>query len=211
MPKCPVCKSDCQFHDLKCSLCGFPDPCIEFVSHADAEEWRIKTLEPSRAVWRKAHEDHASARAAALRIIYSAAKAGHFKTAISTNDTFQYITDGYRSVRYPLGFEVVSPITNHPDSLRIRKQTDDIINDTQRNGVELPLPPIQHLKRMQQAGEKVFDFGHEKPLVNVAFLIDMIEALPEPTAMCLPGNALSAICFYSKHGAGMLLPIKKLK
>ena len=53
MNKCPVCKSECKPSDIECAVCGFPEPNVEFVSKADAEEWRIKTLEPCRAIWRK--------------------------------------------------------------------------------------------------------------------------------------------------------------
>lgn len=51
MSKCPVCKNDCSSLDRICSVCGFPNPVVSFVSLADAEEWRVKTLEPCLSVW----------------------------------------------------------------------------------------------------------------------------------------------------------------
>lgn len=209
MKKCPVCKTECTANDKMCPECGFPDPTIEFVSYADAEEWRDKTLEPCRSVWRKNQDNNSSAKYAALRIIYNAALSGHFSTAISVKNGQQYIIDGFRALRYPLSFTLVEKIVSHPDSDRLCSQADNTINSTEAHGIAIELPSVHHLRKLHQEHKDAFDFGKDKPLVRISYLIDLLEALPDAKAMCIPHATTSVLCLYSQYGEGMLLPVNK--
>lgn len=207
--RCPVCKSECRSTDKKCKTCGFSNPNVEFVSYADAEEWKETTLTPYLSIWKECQMQRA--KVAALRIIYYAALSNHLKTAITLKNDQQYITDGYRILRYPASFKIVDRIFNHPDSERLITQATEEINLAKDYGVEVDLPPIELLEQLRNEQKNVYDFGDGKPLVNISYLIDMMEALPDAKGMCILRHSTSILCLYSEYGEGLLLPVNKAK
>lgn len=69
--RCPVCKSDCATDDKECNVCGFPDIGVEFLNHTDIEEWKLKTVEPCRAIWKKAISNHLVAKPVSAERLYN--------------------------------------------------------------------------------------------------------------------------------------------
>ena len=209
MSKCPVCTSECLPSDVKCKACGFNNLNIEFVSHADADDWKRTILHPYVSVWKEFQKQ--KAKVAALRIIYYAALSNRLKTAVTQKNDQQYIADGYRILRYPASFKVVNHIFNHPDSERLITIANEEISRAKNHGVEVHLPSIESLKRMQDEQIDVYNFGDGMPLVNITFLIDMMEALPGANGKCILHHSTSILCLFSEYGEGMLLPINKTK
>lgn len=102
LKKCPVCKAECQPNDIECAVCGFPEPNIEFVSMADAEEWRIKTLEPCRAIWRKAQTYIHKLSESKVK---GPAPSTKIYEGISSEFELQDLPDGSVAIKKFLGFE----------------------------------------------------------------------------------------------------------
>ena len=96
--------------------------------------------------------------------------------------------------------------------MTILKQFKHIVNKILYEDSRTPddsrlIAPSRHqLKRMISLGEERDSFGKGKPLVNIHFLLDMIDALPN--AKLLYDKDMPVIYFSSNMGEGILLGIK---
>jgi len=88
--------------------------------------------------------------------------------------------------------------------------------------IDLSLPSIADLKSIiadhkikhkatpkKERTSPIYDFGENLPMCNAEYLLDMMEALHEPSARCQE-NFNSIIYFKSEDGEGLLLSIRKI-
>lgn len=128
----------------------------------------------------------------------------------------QCFTDGYRLIRLaaPIPFRKCEGVLN----------TEKSIGNVADYCRKLELPDVKILKKALALARKGvdsgrihtlrrnqigYDFGYGLPLVNAAWLLDMLEALPNCAAFCNPGKENSPIYFTAGDDDGMLLPIRK--
>ena len=129
---------------------------------------------------------------------------------------FQYFCDGYRLIALPdplPGFparpENVSPV----EYAKLDREPE--------NPVMLTLPTLDSLKtwiKRKTAEHKAagrrdklkleYHFGTGLPTVNAAYLVDMLEALPDASAVFEEGYPLRGIYFTADNGHGILMPIR---
>lgn len=155
--------------------------------------------------------------AAAGRIIKNAIKVNErrpaFHGAWIAADGKQYLTDGYRMVRYAEALPL--PEAEGAEGLE-RNMTDAAM----QSGQPLDLPSIADIKAEIAAHKAkhadipakrrpacMWDFGEGLPAVNAQYLIDMMQALPDAKATWT--KATSPIYFTDSINDGILLPIRK--
>lgn len=54
--KCPVCKNETNPSDKECTICGFTELNVEFLSVEEAESWHRAVVMPARALWNAAQK-----------------------------------------------------------------------------------------------------------------------------------------------------------
>ena len=124
--------------------------------------------------------------------------------------------DGYRLLRFsePLSSDI--PVTFE------NLNTVKVIGDPAAYTVSLPLPSASDLRKDMKIAKsghcaaghvhgdgKTYDFGYGLPLVNAAFLLDMLDALPDCKAYCQKDRLNAPVYFVSGENDGLLLTIRK--
>lgn len=61
--KCPVCKNETNPNDKECTICGFTELNVEFLSVEEAESWHRAVVMPARALWNATQKMHEKALA----------------------------------------------------------------------------------------------------------------------------------------------------
>lgn len=160
---------------------------------------------------------------AVARIIKSARK-GRFQGAFEDVGK-QCICDGYRLIR-------LSDRLNLP-AVNAKFDTTRAIGDISGYSVQLALPELSTLKKAVSAAKKGavetgnrihiakdfrgkvvsiwYDFGDRLPMVDAAYLVDMLEALPACSAFCSSRSSFARIYFVSGNNDGLLVPVRKTK
>ena len=59
--KCPVCRNETNPNDKECTICGFTELNVEFLSVEEAESWHRAVVMPARALWNAAQKMHEKA------------------------------------------------------------------------------------------------------------------------------------------------------
>lgn len=76
--------------------------------------------------------------------------------------------------------------------------------------VKIPTPgELKINKRKLTTGKAVYDFGEDLPLVDAAFLKDVMDCLPGAKAVAERGSTMKMIYFTSEDGDAILLPVRK--
>lgn len=139
----------------------------------------------------------------------SASYAGVF-----TSGGWHCVCDGYTL----LCLNVAPDLPTVPGGLNAAKTIDDAARD----GVPLPLPSLAEVKSLlriaksaprgswlgqiyPEKGRTLYDFGGGLPLVDLAFLRDVLEALPGACAVWTSDRA--PLVFRSADGQAILLPV----
>ena len=119
------------------------------------------------------------------------------------------LCDGYRAIRTIDTFASIPAVEPWQELPRVFKEPETYTR-------ELPLPSIAELKKTiadQKAKEgrnarPVYDFGDELPLVNAAYLLDMLSLLPGAIAYISSSRPqVCPIYFKADNGDGILLPV----
>lgn len=131
----------------------------------------------------------------------------------------QCFSDGYRLIRLATPI----PFCSRPKTL----DAGNVIGDTAEYSVKLELPTAKELKQAIKLAKHgvdsgrihtltsfkqktyFYDFGCGLPHVNPAFLLEMLECLPNCAAFCKPCQTLSPIYFISGDDDGILMPLRK--
>ena len=124
--------------------------------------------------------------------------------------------DGYRLLRFsePLSSDI--PVTYE------KLNTAKAIGDPAAYSVALALPSASDLRKdikIAKSGHCAaghvhgegtnYDFGYGLPMVNAAFLLDMLYALPDCKAYCQEGRPNAPVYFVSGENDGILLSVRK--
>lgn len=121
----------------------------------------------------------------------------------------------------------VLPLEPMPDNVRAKCDLfpiDDTLKRARKNSVELVLPCIADLKayikelkakksdiRLTPHGAIIYDFGDNLPAVNAAYLLDILQLMPEAVAFVDTQKPLiNAVYFSDGANEGALLPVRKL-
>lgn len=77
--------------------------------------------------------------------------------------------------------------------------------------VEIPTPgELKINKRKLTTGKAVYDFGDDLPMVDAAFLKDVMDCLPDAKAVTERNSTTRLIYFTSDRGDAILLPVRKV-
>lgn len=151
---------------------------------------------------------------AALSIIKNAPR-DDLKDAIM-RDGLQCVCDGYRVVRIKEPINL--PELTVPNTMEFSRLFQRNLGEYQN--LELPsLSEVKSYIRTKKAENRAlcgknaskcavnWDFGEGLPLVDAAYLADMLTAFPDAKAEYK--NKVSAIFFFSELGDGLLLPVRR--
>lgn len=116
----------------------------------------------------------------------------------------QCVCDGYHAIRLKTpveGFETVAGM----DLNNVWVSDAGLVT-------ELPIPTPGELKinkRKLTTGASVYDFGDGLPLVNAAYLKNIMDCLPDAKAYVTDHPLTRPIVFKSDRGDALLLPVRK--
>lgn len=137
---------------------------------------------------------------------------------VFTRDGKSCICDGYILLSLPESLDL-PPVSG--GSVNAAK----MIEDAARNAAPLPLPSLAEVKSFLQLaksaprgawldriypekGRTLYDFGEGLPLVDLALLRDVLEALPEARARWTPPSGM--LVFDAPNGQALLCPCKPI-
>lgn len=172
-------------------------------------------------------DDQRRTRDAALRRIgrASASKQGkirpHFAGAFLDEQGRQCVTDGFLLIRLNTPSTALqwAPPPNDP---HVYDTIPELLNSDGAT-VTLNLPTAAEVRakiasdrakykaESHPAGDTLstcFSWGFGLPMVNVIYLLDILEALPGCTASCRP-DELSCVYFHSPDGDAIIMPVRK--
>jgi len=230
MMKCPVCGESCDSQVGKCPECGFNQLHREFLNKEELNQWIKETVEPCEAV-----ADHLLGemnillkrenellnnymvlrmRLAAMRIIHNAEIEGRRReTSGFLHNGELWVCDGFRIIHFNCYYETFPDvddtegdkgIINNFKLMRKKIMYEELRESN--NSRQIAVPSRATLKELISLGNETYSFGNGKPLVNIHYLLDMVEALPD--AKVLYDNDTPMIYFSSDMGEGILLGIK---
>lgn len=121
----------------------------------------------------------------------------------------------------------VLPLDPMPDDVRAKCDLfpiDDTLKRAKTNNAKRALPCIADLKeyikeikakksdnRLTTRGAIIYDFGDNLPAVNAAYLLDMLQLMPDAIAFVDTRKPLiNAVYFSDGTNKGVLLPMRKL-
>lgn len=163
---------------------------------------------------------------AAKRILKNSKKTAPDKPTLHypqiLDDSRQCIMDQFHAVVFAPGN--VLPIDPMPDDVRAKCDLfpiDSTLNRARTNNAKLALPCIADLKayikakkndiRLTTHGAIIYDFGDNLPAVNAAYLLDMLQLMPDAIAFVDTRKPLiNAVYFSDGTNEGALLPMRKL-
>lgn len=175
-----------------------------------------------------AQEDMASKKVSksvfrGVNSIYKSANASHrdaYKGAWHDKEARQCLSDGYRAVRLNPAFSVSSIPAAPKDMERMDMET--LFSPCYEYEASLPLPRIEDVNRRikeERARRKTerykkdtpitYDFGEGLPLMNAAYLCDMLNIFDDCTEAKWSGRTNAPIYFKGKAGDGIVLPVYK--
>ena len=105
------------------------------------------------------------------RLIKENEKIGRYIFAYMTKDNHYWFTDRYIALRVPesLGYSIEEQDMFTPF-------VDKILEDPCRHEMRV-IPPVTALREMKKEGARHFDFGFNKPMFQIKYLIDAIQAV----------------------------------
>lgn len=155
--------------------------------------------------------------------IYKAADASSrdaYKGAWYDKEARQCLCDGYRAVRLNPAFSV-SSIPAAPKDME-RTDMETLFSHCYEYEASLPLPRLEDVNRRikeERARRKTerykkdtpitYDFGEGLPLMNAAYLCDMLNIFDDCTEAKWSGRTNAPIYFKGKAGDGIVLPVRK--
>ena len=150
-----------------------------------------------------------SAMLKAAKQNHSYASALHY--AWNDSEGRQCICDGYRAFR----LNEALPLEERPADAGDPLNLDKVFPDICKGYAATPLPSAKEVKAfiaLERAakGRKatpLWDFGKGKPAVNAAYLIDLLNVLPDATEIYY-GGPCSPLYAKSERGDAVLLPVK---
>lgn len=230
--RCPVCKTNIDENIITCPECGFNQLHREFLNKEELNQWIKETVAPCEEVaehllktinvlLNRENELLKNTimllmRMAAMRIIYNAEIKGRSReiSGFIYNGEL-WVCDGFRIVHFNSYFETFPYVEETDEDNAVLKHFNymvaEVLNkdeklNAQVDNMRLIAPSRHQLKKLIMAGKETYSFGEGKPLVNIHFLLDMIEALPDATLVY--ENNAPMIYFSSEMGEGILLGIK---
>lgn len=153
-------------------------------------------------------------RLAAMRIIHNAEIEGRRReTSGFLHNGELWVCDGFRIIHFNCYYETFPDVDDTEGDKGIinnfKLMRKKILYEelrTSNNNRQIAFPSRANLKELISLGNETYSFGSGKPLVNIHYLLDMVEALPD--AELLYDNDDPIIYFSSDMGEGILLGIK---
>ena len=123
----------------------------------------------------------------------------------------QCVCDGFRAFR----LNEALPLEERPADAGEPLNLDKVVPDIRRGYAAAALPGAKEVKAfiaLERAakGRKVspvWDFGKDKPTVNAAYLVDLLNVLPDATEIYC-GGPFSPLYAKSERGDAVLLPVR---
>lgn len=153
-----------------------------------------------------------SQAAAAKRIIKTAVKYSGKEAlhgAWIDGNGMQCVCSNYHGARLRDALPDLPEIPDHLEPVNFSR-----LYPLDRVDTELMVPSAAELRAYirdcKALGKKaLWDFGEGLPLVNAAYLLDMVALLPGSTATCQAGHPCTPIYFSGPAGDGLLCPVRK--
>ena len=120
----------------------------------------------------------------------------------------QCVCDGYRAFR----LKEALPLEERPDDAGDPINLANVFPDIRSEYAAVPLPSVKEVKAFiaieRANGRKVlWDFGKGKPAVNAAYLVDLLNVLPDATEIYCR-DPFSVMYAKSERGDAVLLPVR---